>query len=73
MNKLVKIITVGAGRLGTSLYPGNFFVNLFSAQAQVRALLAQHKDINNHDWVLLVMGANDLLAVMQETILPFPT
>lgn len=64
---------VGAGRLGNSLYPGNFFVNLFSAQAQVHALLAQHKNINNHDWVLFVMGANDLLAVMQETILPFPT
>lgn len=64
---------VGAARLGRSLYPGNFFDNLFSAQVQVRALLKQHKNINNHDWVLFVMGANDLLAVMQETILPFPT
>ncbi len=64
---------VGAARLEYSIYPGGFFVSKFSAQAQVTSLLSQHKNINDHDWVLYVMGANDLLAVMQDTTSPFLT
>lgn len=63
---------IGAARLGWSIYSGAFFVNLFSAQAQVESLLAQHRNISDHDWVMFVMGANDLLAVMQDATFPLP-